>query len=166
MGQKSPSCANDSMPLRQSTEWMPFLSKYPQTFSDKYNQEFRNVSGNTKEPRECPYALQKEVQTSDVPRCLISNQTANLPSSRQHAIGTQDIPQIQGREQRAQKESHACVVNLSLTKEVRRSHGDKTASAMNCAGETGPLHAQHHTGFLSRTTYKNLTLNRLLQHKT
>lgn len=51
--------------LKEIQESKPFLSKYPWIVSDKYNQELPNVSGNTKDPQECPYMLQQEVPISD-----------------------------------------------------------------------------------------------------
>ena len=73
MDWKSLSCQSDSKYSMKSKDSMPFISKYPHIVSDKYNEEFPNVSGNAKDPGDYPNTLQQEVQISDVPTCLISN---------------------------------------------------------------------------------------------
>ena len=47
------------------------------------------------------------------------------------------------------------MVNLSLIKEARVHNGEKTASSINGAGETGQLHEKNEIRTLPNTVYKN-----------
>ena len=69
--------------------------------------------------------------------CLTSDYTTKPQSSRQYGIGTKTEIQINGTEQKAQREIHEPMVTLSLTKEARIYSGKKTTSLTSGAGKTG-----------------------------
>ena len=68
---------------------------------------------------------------------LTSNRTAKLQSSRQYGTGTKNEIQINGTRQKAQKETHAPMDTLFLTKEARIYNEVKTVSLAGGAGKTG-----------------------------
>ena len=71
---------------------------------------------------------------------LTSDYTTKLQSSRQYGAGTKI--QTNGTRQKAQKETHALMGTLVLTKEARICNGAKTASSMNGAGNIEQLHVK------------------------
>ena len=73
---------------------------------------------------------------------LTSDYTTKLQSLRQYGTGTKTETQTNGTRQKAQKETHAPMGTLFLTKEERIYNGAKTASSINGAGETGRLHVK------------------------
>ena len=73
---------------------------------------------------------------------LTSDYTTKLQSSRQYGIGTKTERETNGRRQKAQKQTHASVGTLFLTKEARTYNEAKTASSISGAGKTGQLHAK------------------------
>ena len=62
---------------------------------------------------------------------------------------------INGTEQTAQKQTHAFMVNLSMTKEVRIYSGEKTVSSISDAGKTGQLHVKEWNRKCFYTIYKS-----------
>ena len=61
---------------------------------------------------------------------------------RQYGTGTKPETQTNGTRQKAQKETHAPMGTLYLTKEARIYHAAKTASSINGAGKTEQLHVK------------------------
>ena len=59
-----------------------------------------------------------------------------------YGTGTKTEIQINGTGQKAQKQTHAHMVTLSLIKEARIYNGEKTASSISGAGKTGQLHVK------------------------
>ena len=70
---------------------------------------------------------------------LTSDYTTKLQSSRQHGTGTKTEIQTNGTRQKAQKQTHATMSTLFLTKETRIYNGAKTASSINGSRKTGQL---------------------------
>ena len=75
-----------------------------------------------------------ELETST---CLTSGSTTQLQSSRQYGTGTKTEIQINGSKQKAQREIHAPMDTLSLTKEARIYNTEKTIYLTSGAGKTG-----------------------------
>ena len=73
---------------------------------------------------------------------LTLDYTTKLQSSRQYGTGTKTEIQTNGARQKAQKQTHAPMDTLFLTKEARIYNGAKTASSINGAGKTGQLHVK------------------------
>ena len=73
---------------------------------------------------------------------LTSDYTEKLQSSRQYDTGRKTEIQANGTRQKAQKETHAPMGTLFLTKEARIYNGAKTDSSINGAGKTGQLHVK------------------------
>ena len=73
---------------------------------------------------------------------LTSDYTTKLQSSRQYGTGTKTEIQTNGTRQKAQKQTHAPMSTLFLTKEARIYSGAKTASSINGAGKPGQLHVK------------------------
>ena len=73
---------------------------------------------------------------------LNSDDSAKLQSSRQYGTGTKTEMQTNGTRQKAQKQTHATMSTLFLTKETRIYNGAKTASSKSGAGKTGHLHVK------------------------
>ena len=69
--------------------------------------------------------------------CLTSGYSTKPQSSRQYGTGTKTEIQINGTEQKAQRQIHEPMDNLSLTKLARIYNGKKTASLTCGAGKTG-----------------------------
>ena len=69
---------------------------------------------------------------------LTSDYTTKLRSSRQYGTGTKTEIN-QSTRQKVQKEIHAPMGTLFLTKEARTYNGAKTASSINGIGKTGQL---------------------------
>ena len=69
--------------------------------------------------------------------CLTSGSTTKTQSSRQYGTGTKTEIQINGTKQKAQRQIHAPMDTLSLTKEARIHNGVKTISLTSGAGKTG-----------------------------
>ena len=69
--------------------------------------------------------------------CLTSGSTTKPQSSRQYGSGTKTEIQSNRTKYKAQRETHALMGTLSLTKEVRKYNGEKTISLTSSAGETG-----------------------------
>ena len=70
---------------------------------------------------------------------LTSDYTTKLQSSRQYGTGTKAEIQTNERRQKAQKQTHAPMGTLFLTKEARIYNGAKTAPPINGAWKTGQL---------------------------
>ena len=68
---------------------------------------------------------------------LTSDYATKLQSSRQYGSGTEAEIQINGTKQKAQRQIHAPMDTLSLTKEARIYNGEKTISLTSGAGKTG-----------------------------
>ena len=68
---------------------------------------------------------------------LISDYTPKLKSSRQYGSGTKNRNIDQWNKIGSQRQAHAPMDTLSLTKEARIHNGEKTASSMSGAVETG-----------------------------
>ena len=68
---------------------------------------------------------------------LTSGYTTKLQSSRQYGTGTKTEIQTNGTRQKAQKQIHAPMGTLFLTKETRIYNGEKTISLTSGAGKTG-----------------------------
>ena len=73
---------------------------------------------------------------------LTLSYTTKLQSSRQYGSGTKTEIQTNGTRQKAQKETHALMGTLVLTKEARIYNEAKTASSISGAGKTGQLHVK------------------------
>ena len=69
--------------------------------------------------------------------CLTSGSTTKPQSSREYSTGTKTEILINGTKQKAQRQIHAPMDTLSLTKEARIYNGEKTMSLTNGAGKTG-----------------------------
>ena len=69
--------------------------------------------------------------------CLTLDYTTKPQSSRQYGIGTKIEIQINGTEQKAQREIHEPMDTLSSTKEARIYNGKKTTSLKTGVGKTG-----------------------------
>ena len=69
--------------------------------------------------------------------CLTSGYTKKQKSLRQYGTGTKTETQINGTKQKAQREIHAPMDTLSLTKEARIYNGEKTISLTSGVGKTG-----------------------------
>ena len=65
---------------------------------------------------------------------LTSDYTTKLQSSRQYGTGTKTEIQANGTREKAQKQIHAPMGTLFLTKEARIYNEAKTASSINGAG--------------------------------
>ena len=68
---------------------------------------------------------------------LTSDCITKLQSSRQYGTGTKTEIQTSGTRQKAQRQTHAPMGTLSLTKEARIYNGVKTISLTSGAGKTG-----------------------------
>ena len=86
---------------------------------------------------------------------LASNYTTKLQSSRQEGTGTKTEIQINGTKQKAQRQIHAPMDTLSLTKEARIYNGEKTICLASGAGRTGQPLVKDETRTLSNTIHKN-----------
>ena len=73
--------------------------------------------------------------------CLNSDYT-KLQSLRQYGTGTKTEIQTNETRQKAQKNTHAPMGTLFLTKEARIYDGKKRAPSINGAGKTGQLHVK------------------------
>ena len=71
------------------------------------------------------------------PTCLTSDYTTKLQSSRQYGTGTKTEIQINGTKQKAQRQIHAPMDTLSLTKEAKIYNGEKTIFLTSGAGKIG-----------------------------
>ena len=69
--------------------------------------------------------------------CLTSDYTTKLQSSRQYGTGTKTEMQINRTKQKAQRQIHAPMDTLSLTKEAKIYNGEKTTFLTSGAGKTG-----------------------------
>ena len=69
--------------------------------------------------------------------CLTSDSTTKPQSSRQYGTGTKTEIQINGTEQKAQRQIHIPVDTLSLINEGKIYNGEKTISLTSGAGKTG-----------------------------
>ena len=69
--------------------------------------------------------------------CLTSDSTIKPQSSREYCTGTKTDIQINGTEQKAQRQIHKPMDTLSLTKEANIYNGKKTISLTSGAGKTG-----------------------------
>ena len=69
--------------------------------------------------------------------CLTSKSTTKPQSSRQYGNGTKTKIQINGTQQKAQRQIHTPMDNLSLTKEARIYNGEKTVSLTSSAWKSG-----------------------------
>ena len=69
--------------------------------------------------------------------CLTSDSTIKPLSSREYGTGTKTDIQINGTEQKAQRQIHKPMDTLSLTKETKIYNGKKTISLTSGAGKTG-----------------------------
>ena len=74
--------------------------------------------------------------------CLTSDYTTKPQSSRQYGMGTKRDIQINETKQKAQRQIHAPMDTLSLTKEAKIYNGEKTASSVSGAGKTGQPHVK------------------------
>ena len=68
---------------------------------------------------------------------LTSGSTTKLQSSKQYGTGTEAEIHIKGTKQKAQRETHAPMDNLYLTKEGRVDNGEKTTSIRRGARKNG-----------------------------
>ena len=68
---------------------------------------------------------------------LTSDYTTKLQLSRQYGTRTKTEIQTNGTRQKAQREIHAPMATLSLTKEARIYNGKKIASLTSGVGKTG-----------------------------
>ena len=66
--------------------------------------------------------------------CLTSDYTTKPQLSRQYGTGTETEIQINGTEQKAQRQIHEPMDTLSLTKEARICNGKKTTPLTSGAG--------------------------------
>ena len=71
------------------------------------------------------------------PTCLTSDYTTKIQSSRQYGTGTKTELQITGTKQKAERQIHAPMDTVSLTKKARIYNGEKTISLTSGAGKTG-----------------------------
>ena len=69
--------------------------------------------------------------------CLTSDYTTKPQSSRKDGTGTKTEIQINGTKQKAQRQIHAPLDTLSLTKEASIYNGLKTISLTSGPGKTG-----------------------------
>ena len=69
--------------------------------------------------------------------CLTSDYTTKIQSSRQYGTGTKTELQITGTKQKAERQIHAPMDTVSLTKKARIYNGEKTISLTSGAGKTG-----------------------------
>ena len=74
--------------------------------------------------------------------CLTSGSTTKPQSSRQYGNGTKTKIQINGTQQKAQRQIHTPMDNLSLTKEARIYNGEQIISLTSGAGNTGQPHVK------------------------
>ena len=74
--------------------------------------------------------------------CLTSDYATKLQSSRQYGTGTKTEIQTNGTRQKAQRETHAPMGTLSLTKKERIYNGEKTASSISGAEKAEQLHVK------------------------
>ena len=83
--------------------------------------------------------LEKEEQKIELEEstCLTLGSTTKPQSSRQYGTGTKTEIQVNGTKQKAQRQIHAPMDTLSLTKEARIYNGEKTISLTSGAGKTG-----------------------------
>ena len=81
--------------------------------------------------------LEKEEWNWRNTTCLASDYTTKSQSSRQYGTGTKTEIQINGTKQKAQRQIHAPMDTLSLTKEARIYNGEKTIFLTSGAGKTG-----------------------------
>ena len=68
---------------------------------------------------------------------LDSDYTTKPQSAKQYGINIKTEIHINRKGQKAQKNTHAPIVNKSMTKKVRTCNGEKTASSISGAGKTG-----------------------------
>ena len=71
---------------------------------------------------------------------LTSDYTTKLQSSKQYGNSIKADIQMKGIKQKAQREIHAPMDTLSLTKEEKIYNGGKTVSSTSGAGKTDQLH--------------------------
>ena len=69
--------------------------------------------------------------------CLTSDSTTKPQSSRQYGTATETEIQINGTEQKAQRQIHVPMDTLSSAKEARIYNGRKTTPLTSGAGKTG-----------------------------
>ena len=93
--------------------------------------------------------------------CLTSGTTIKPQSSRQYGTGTKTEIQLNGTKQKAQRQIHAPMDTLSLTKEARIYNGEKTISLTSGTGKTGQLLVKNETRTFSNTIHKNKPKNGL-----
>ena len=86
---------------------------------------------------------------------LTSDNTTKLQSSRQYGTGMKTEIQTTGTRQKAQRQTHAPIGILFLTKEARIYNGAKTALSINNAGKTGQLHVKNQIRTLPNTIHKD-----------
>ena len=79
----------------------------------------------------------KSIQFLEESTCLTSDYTTKPQSSKQYGIGTKTDIQINGSEQKAQRQIHEPMVTLSLTKEARIYNGKKINSLTSGVGKIG-----------------------------
>ena len=73
---------------------------------------------------------------------LTSDYTTKPQSSRKYGTGRKTEIQTNGMRQKAQRQTHTSMGNLSLTKAARMYNGEKTISSMNSARETVQLYVK------------------------
>ena len=73
---------------------------------------------------------------------LTFDYTTKLQSSREYVNGTKTEIQSNETRQKAEKQTHAPMDTLFLTKEARIYNEAKTVSSINGDGKTGQLHVK------------------------
>ena len=112
--------------------------KLVMTFFIELEQKLHNSYGNTKDPKQPKQSSERRMEPEES-TFLTSDYTTKLQSLRQYGAVTETLVWTNGTRQKAQKEIHALMGTLCLTKQARIYNGAKKASSINDAGKTGQL---------------------------
>ena len=112
------------------------LIKLPTVFFTELEQIISHLYGNTENLKQPNQSLERRMELEEA-TYQTSDYTTKLQSLREYGTGTETEIQINGTKQKAQREIHAPMGTLSLTKKVRIYNGEKTISLTSGAGKTG-----------------------------